>query len=44
MSDEGIHFDKKFDLEVKRKCEKVWLEYYKKNIEDFIKKYRRNYL
>ena len=44
MSDKGIHFDKQFDLEVKRECEKVWLEYYKKTIEDFIKRYRRNYL
>lgn len=44
MSNKGIHFDDKFDLEVKKECEKVWLEYYNATIEDFLKRYRINYL
>ena len=44
MSNEGVHFNKEFDLMIKREAEKRWLEYYHKDIEDFIKKYGRNYL
>lgn len=40
----GVHFNRELDLELKREAEKRWLEYYHKNIEDFIKKYGRNYL
>lgn len=32
------------NTELKQKMEKRWLEYYHKDIEDFIKKYGRNYL
>lgn len=38
MSDKGIHFDKEFDLKIKRQCQEYWLE----NIgskEEFIKKF-----
>ena len=38
MSDKGIHFDKEFDLKIKRQCQENWLE----NIgskEEFIKKF-----
>ena len=44
MSNKGIHFDHNFDLEVKKKMEQKWLEYYGKTIDDFIKRYGRNYL
>ena len=40
----GVHFNREFDLMIKREAEKRWLEYYHKDIEDFIKKYGRNYL
>ena len=40
----GVHFNRVFDLMIKREAEKRWLEYYHKDIEDFIKKYGRNYL
>lgn len=40
----GVHFNKELDLELKKEAEKRWLEYYHKDIEDFIKKYGRNYL
>ena len=40
----GVHFNRELDLELKKEAEKRWLEYYNKDIEDFIKKYGRNYL
>lgn len=40
----GVHYNKDFDLELKQKAEKIWLEYYNKTIDDFIKKYGKNYL
>ena len=44
QSNEGVHFNHKLDMELKQKMEKRWLDYYHKDIEDFIKKYGRNYL
>lgn len=44
MSNEGVHFNKEFDLELKQAGEQIWLNYYNKTIEDFIKRYGRNYL
>lgn len=44
MSNKGVHFNKEFDLMIKKEAEKVWLEYYNKTIDDFIKRYGRNYL
>lgn len=40
----GVHGNRKIDLSLKTKCEKAWLEHYGKTIEDFIKRYGRNYL
>lgn len=40
----GVHFNRELDLELKKEAEKRWLEYYNKDIEDFIEKYGRNYL
>ena len=44
MSNEGIHFNKELDLKVKQSMERRWLEVYNKTIDDFIKRYGRNYL
>lgn len=44
MSNKGIHFNHELDLKVKREMEKRWLEYYQKTIDDFIKRYGKNYL
>ena len=44
QSNEAVHFNHKLDMQLKQKMEKRWLEYYHKSIEDFIKKYGRNYL
>ena len=44
MSNKGVHFNKEFDLMIKKEAEKRWLEYYNKTIDDFIKIYGRNYL
>ena len=44
MSNKGVHFDREFDLELKRIGEMVWCEYYGKTVKDFIREYGRNYL
>ena len=40
----GVHNNRKVDLTLKARCEEAWLEEYDKTIEDFIKRYGRNYL
>lgn len=44
MSDEGIHFNRAFDLTAKRVAEKAWIGYYEKTVSDFIDEYGKNYL
>ena len=44
LSNAGIHFDKKFDLEIKKLTEQKWIEYYDDNVEGFIARYGKNYL
>lgn len=44
MSNEGVHFDKVFDDKLKKECEEQWLKYYNKTIDDFINKYKKNYI
>ena len=44
MSNSGVHFNREFDLYLKRIGQKAWMEYYGKTIDDFIKEYGRNYL
>ena len=44
MSNRGVHFNREFDLYLKRIGQKAWCEYYRKTDEDFIKEYGRNYL
>ena len=43
MSDQGVHFNREFDLVLKRQCQ----EYYEENIgtrEQWISRYRKSYL
>lgn len=44
QSNEGVHFNHKLDNGLKKQMELYWLEYYNKTIEDFIKRYGKNYL
>lgn len=44
MSDQGVHFNRSFDLELKKAGQKTWMEYYNKTAEEFIDRYGRNYL
>lgn len=43
-SNEGAHFNKELDLKIKRWAEEIWLKHNNKTIEDFIKKFGKNYL
>lgn len=43
-SNEGVHFNKKLDIELKQVAEKKFLEVYNKTIEDFIMLFGKNYL
>ena len=44
QSNDGIHFNRKLDMKVKKQMEIKWLEHYNKDIEDFIKRFGKNYL
>ena len=44
MSDNGIHFNRNFDIYAKRLGERAWLDYYGKTIDDFTHEYGKNYL
>lgn len=44
QSKDGVHFNHKLDLELKKQMELYWLKTYNKSIEDFIKRYGKNYL
>ncbi|MBR5202901.1 MAG: hypothetical protein IKW45_06520 [Clostridia bacterium] len=44
LSKESVHYNREFDLKLKKIAEQAWLDYYGKTIEDFIKRYGRNYL
>lgn len=43
MSDKGVHFNKRLDRELKRRCQKKW-EDKNGDREAFIKRYGRSYL
>lgn len=43
-SNQGVHYNREFDLYLKRIGQRAWMDYYGKTIEDFIKAYGRNYL
>ena len=44
MSNEGVHFNRKFDLYLKEIAQQAWMDFYGKSADDFIKAYGRNYL
>ena len=44
MGDNGIHKNREFDLYAKRKAQLRWMEFYNKTVEQFIKRYGKNYL
>ena len=44
MGDNGIHKNREFDLYAKRKAQARWMEFYGKTVEQFIKRYGKNYL
>ena len=44
MSDNGVHFNRAFDIHLKQIGQKAWMEHYSKTVEDFIREYGRNYL
>lgn len=44
QSNEGVHFNHKLDIELKKQMEICWLKCYNKNVDDFISRYGKNYL
>lgn len=44
QSNRGVHFNKELDLMIKKQMQLYWMKHYNKTIEDFIKRYGRNYL
>ena len=44
MSNQGVHFNRAFDIHLKQIGQQAWMDYYGKTKEDFIKEYGRNYL
>lgn len=43
MSNNGIHFNKKIDNEIKIIMRNKWCEYYNKTLEEFIGRYGKSY-
>lgn len=44
QSNDGVHFNKELDLKIKQRMQLYWMKEYNKTVEDFIKRYGRNYL
>lgn len=44
LSNQGIHYNKEFDLREKQQAQLAWLSYYGKTVDDFIKRFGQNYL
>ena len=44
QSNEGVHFNSLLDLKLKQDMEYQWMYYYNKSIEEFIKRYGKNYI
>lgn len=44
MSNKGVHYNKKFRDMMQKEAQKIWMMYYNKSTEDFIKRYGKNYL
>lgn len=41
---QGVHFNRKLDLTIKAKCQIAWQKVNNATVEDFIKRYGKNYL
>lgn len=44
MSNAGVHFNHKLDMELKRKMQQKWCEYYNKTNDEFLDRFGRSYL
>lgn len=44
QSKQGVHFDHNLDMEIKKEMQVCYMMIYNKTIDDFIKRYGRNYL
>ena len=44
MSNEGVHFNQQFRDYMQKEGQRQWMAYYDKTIDDFIKRYGKNYL
>lgn len=44
MSNKGVHYNKEFRDMMQKEAQKIWMMYYNKSTEDFIKRYGKNYL
>lgn len=44
MSNEGVHFNQQFRDLMQKEGQRQWMAYYNKSIDDFIKRYGKNYL
>lgn len=42
--DGGVHFNREMDLHFKEEAERAWLRHYGKTIEQFRRRYGKNYL
>ena len=44
QSNAGVHFNHELDTRLKQAMQKQWMIHYNKKIDDFIKRYGKNYL
>jgi len=44
MSDKGVHFNKSFDIQLKKEGQEKAMEHYGWTVEEFIKIFGRNYI
>ena len=44
MSNEGVHYNQQFRDMMQKEAQRQWMAYYDKSIDDFIKRYGKNYL
>ena len=44
MSNKGVHFNKEFRDMMQKEGQRSWMKHYNKTIDDFIKRYGKNYL
>ena len=44
QSNDGVHFNHELDTKLKQQMQMHWMNHYDKTIDDFIKRYGKNYL